>query len=146
MRLVDANVLLYAVNTATAHHGRARDWLDDALDGPDTVGFAWTVVLAFIRVATNPAIFERPLEPTQACEVVRDWLARPSAVVVEPTPRHVDVLAGLLAEAGTAGSLVADAHLAALAAEHDATVVSFDSDFARFAGVRWTRPDTDPRR
>jgi toxin-antitoxin system PIN domain toxin len=146
VRLVDANVLLYAVNPATAYHARARDWLDDALDGPHTVGFAWTVVLAFIRIATNPAIFERPLEPTQACEVVRGWLAQPSAVVVDSTSRHVDVLAGLLTEAGTAGNLVADAHLAALAVEHDATVVSFDTDFARFAGVRWAQPNSIPRR
>lgn len=140
MRLVDANVLLYAVNSSTPNHGPARQWLDDALEGPETVGFTWTVVLAFVRIATSPSIFDRPLEPTQACDVVRSWLARPSAVIVEPTLRHVDVLAGLLAEAGTAGNLVADAHLAALAAEHDATVVSFDADFARFAGVRWTRP------
>lgn len=140
MRLIDANVLLHAVNPATAHHGRARDWLDDALEGPETMGFAWTVVLAFIRIATSPAIFERPLEPSQACDVVRGWLARPSAIVVEPTPRHVDVLAGLLVEAGTAGNLVADAHLAALGVEHDAAIISFDTDFARFAGVRWARP------
>ena len=140
MRLVDANVLLYAINPATAHHERARTWLDEALEGPETVGFAWTVLLAVIRISTSPVIFERPLDAAVACDIVRGWLARPFAMVVEPTARHLDLLAGLLAEAGTAGNLVADAHLAAVAAEHDAAIVSFDADFGRFAGIRWSRP------
>jgi len=140
MQLVDANVLLYAVNPATAHHRLARAWLDRALDGEEAVGFAWIALLAFIRVATSTTIFERPLEPSVACDAVRGWLARPSAVVVEPTVRHIDILAGLLAEAGTAGNIVSDAHLAAMAVERDATVVSFDADFGRFAGLRWVRP------
>ena len=136
MRLVDANVLLYAVNEASAHHGEARSWLDAALDGREPVGFSWTVVLAFLRLATHPAVFPRPLAIDEATAVVRSWLAQPSAVLLEPTARHVDVLAGLLAEAGTAANLVNDAHLAALAIEHDAVVVSFDADFGRFRGVR----------
>jgi toxin-antitoxin system PIN domain toxin len=140
MQIVDANVLLYAVNPATANHRRARDWLDDALDGEETVGFTWIVLLAFIRLSTSATIFDRPLDASVAGDVVRGWLARPSAVVVEPTVRHLDILAGLLAEAGTAGNIVSDAHLAAIAVERDATVVSFDADFARFAGVRWKRP------
>ena len=140
MHLADANVLLYAINPSTAQHRRARDWLDDALGGTETVGFTWTVLLAFIRISTSPAIFERPLEASVACEVVRAWLSRSSAAIVEPTSRHLDVLAGLLAEAGTAGNIVPDAHLAAIAVEHGATVVSFDADFSRFAGVRWSRP------
>lgn len=145
MRLVDANVLLYAVNEASPHHEGARSWLDGALGSREPVGFAWTVLLAFVRLATHPVVFARPLSSEDAMAIVRTWLAQPSAVVVEPTSRHADVLAGLLAEAGTAGNLVNDAHLATLAIEHGATIVTFDADFGRFAGVRWQRPGSDAR-
>jgi toxin-antitoxin system PIN domain toxin len=140
LRLVDANVLLYAVNTAEPHHRQARAWLDAGLSSDETIGFSWTVVLAFVRLATHRAVFPRPLDAGRAIGVVRSWLGQPSAIIVEPTVRHLDVLAGLLAEAGTAGNLVGDAHLAALAIEHDATIVSFDADFGRFAGLRWEMP------
>jgi toxin-antitoxin system PIN domain toxin len=141
MRVVDANVLLYAVNNASEQHRRARVWLDDALGGSEPVGFAWIVLLAFIRLATHPAVFPRPLAPEQAIDHVKAWLAVGPSVVVEPTPRHVDILASLLAEAGTAGNLVSDAHLAAIALEHDAVLVSFDADIGRFAGLKRAVPD-----
>ncbi|PXY28099.1 type II toxin-antitoxin system VapC family toxin [Prauserella muralis] len=135
MKLVDANVLLYAVNSDAPQHEVARDWLDGALSGDDTVGFSWTVLLAFVRLATHPSIFARPLPPGTAFDIVDAWLGQPSAVVVEPTRRHAPLLRGLLG-AGTAGNLVNDAHLAALAIEHRAEVVSFDADFTRFADIR----------
>src|SRR3712207_5779052 len=119
MFLVDANVLIYAVNTRAPHHAAARAWLDDAIAGEETVGLAWVVILAFLRLTTHPAIFERPLEPTRATAIVRDWLEQPSVRVIDPTARHLDLLGGLLAEAGTAANLVNDAHLAVLAIEHD---------------------------
>lgn len=140
MLLVDANVLLHAVNERAREHEAARRWLTGALSGGEAVAFAWTVMLAFLRLATHPAVFPRPLSTehaTQACEI---WLGAGPAVVVEPTRRHLAVLGGLLEQAGTAGNLVGDAHLAALALEHNATVVSFDRDFARFEGLRTERP------
>ena len=140
MKLVDANVLLYAVNEDAPHHGSSRRWLDAALSGAEAIGFAWVVLLAFVRLSTNAALFPRPLSLDNAVGVVEAWLHQPSAVVLHPTPRHLSLLHGLLAPLGTAANLVNDAHLAALAVEHGAEVVSFDGDFARFPGVRWRPP------
>jgi toxin-antitoxin system PIN domain toxin len=126
--LVDANVLVYAVNRRARGHAAAREWLLRALAGQEAVGFAWTVVLAFMRLTTHPAVFARPLTPGQA------------SAVVEPTRRHLPLVRGLLEQVGTAGNLVGDAHLAALALEYGATMVSFDRDFAGFEGVAVVRP------
>lgn len=140
MLLVDANVLLHAVNRRSREHRVALRWLDGALGAGEAVAFAWTVVLAFLRLSTHPAVFPRPLQPSDAAAVAEHWLAAPPAVTVEPTGRHLALLRGLLERAGTAANLVGDAHLAALALEHGATVVSFDRDFARFEGLRLERP------
>jgi hypothetical protein len=140
LRIVDVNVLLHAVNRDSPQHETARGWLVDALAGPEAVGLAWTVLLAFVRVSTHPSVFRRPLTPDEAIGTVRAWLEYPTVSIVEPGPRHLSVLAGLLTEAGTAGNLVNDAHLAALAVESGAQLVSFDTDFARFGDVRWSRP------
>jgi uncharacterized protein len=138
--VVDANVLLYAVNRRASEHDPTRDWLARALSGQEAVAFAWTVVLAFLRLSTHPAVFPHPLSAAQSTAVVEHWIESPPAVAIEPTRRHLPLLAGLLVQAGTAGNLVGDAHLAALALEHDATIVSFDRDFARFDGLRIVRP------
>ena len=140
MQVVDANVLLYAVNERSEQHLVAKGWLDQALSGRETVGFSWIALLAFIRRATHPAVFPNPLSIEDAATIVRSWLAQPTAVVVEPTGRHVDMLEGLLSGPGTAGNLVNDAHLAAIAMGHGADIVSFDADFARFDGIRWIEP------
>lgn len=135
MKLVDANVLLHAVNESSLQHASARRWLDEALSGAEAVGFAWVALLAFLRLSTRSGVFPRPLPPGVASETVRAWLAQPPAAVVHPTSRHLTVLSGLLESTGTGGNLVNDAHLAALALEHDAGIVSFDRDFERFSGV-----------
>ncbi len=142
MKIVDANVLLYAVNSAAEHHTPSRRWLDGALSGGDTVGLAWVALLAFLRLATKHCLFPSPLRPDEAMAQVTDWCSAPGAVVVNPTPRHGDVLSGLLAKVGAGGNLVNDAHLAALAVEHRASIVSYDSDFGRFEGPRWANPDS----
>lgn len=137
---MDANVLLHAVNERAPEYRAATDWLRGALNDQEAVGFPWTVVLAFWRLSTHSAVFPRPLRPAQAAEILERWLDSGPAVVVEPTRRHLPLLRGLLEQAGTGGNLVGDAHLAALALEHGATVVSFDRDFARFEGVAQLRP------
>lgn len=145
MLLVDANVLLHAVNERAPEHPAARDWLREALGGSEAVAFAWTVLLAFLRLSTHPAVFPRPIDASQATEVLERWLASPVAITLEPTRQHLPLVRGLLERAGTAGNLVGDAHLAALALEHGATVVSFDRDFARFEGLALQRPTATRR-
>ena len=114
MNLVDANVLLSAVNRSDPRHERARDWLDAELSGGTTVGFAWIVLLAFLRLSTRVGLFPRPLATADALDIVRAWLAQPPAVVVQETSNHLEVLADLLGPIGVGGNLATDAHLAAL--------------------------------
>lgn len=142
MKIVDANVLLYAVNSASTHHEASRQWLDGALSGADDVGLAWVPILAFVRLSTKIGLFPSPLPPSDAMRQVVEWTTAPGARTIGPTARHADVLHNLLAQSGTGGNLVNDAHLAALALEHRASIVSYDSDFSRFDGVRWVTPDT----
>jgi toxin-antitoxin system PIN domain toxin len=140
VKLVDANVLLYAVNVSDSRHQVSRRWLDGVLNGADTAAFSWPVLLAFMRLSTKHGVFPTPLSVEQALTQVRAWLGEPTSILVEPTGRHLDILAGLLSALATGGNIVSDAHLAALAVEHGATVVTFDSDFGRFPGVRWALP------
>jgi uncharacterized protein len=140
--VIDANVLLYAVDTASTHHQRSLAWLERALGGAEAVAFAWVVLLAFIRIGTSPTILPNAMSVDEATGQVQTWLGAAAAVVVEPTTRHADLLRGLLVETGAAGNLTTDAHLAALAIEHGADIVSFDRDFARFPGIRHRLPDS----
>lgn len=140
MKLVDANVLLYAVDSRSPHHEVAKPWLEEQLSGSETFAFAWAVLLAFIRLATNPRVFENPLSGEEALDLVDSWLAQPNVTVLHPTDRHSQLLRELLAPLGTAGNLTSDAHLATLAIEHGAELCSADADFSRFAGVQWTNP------
>jgi toxin-antitoxin system PIN domain toxin len=140
VKLVDLNVLLYAVNRDTAHHRVAKRWLEQALSGDETIGIPWVVLLGFLRIATSRRVFPSPLEPEQAIAIVDGWLARPNVTPVGPGEAHWGTLRGVLAQVGTAGNLTTDAHVAALALEVGAEVCSTDADFARSAGVRWVNP------
>lgn len=140
MTLSDVNLLIYAYDTSSPHHERARSWLEARLSGVETVGFAWATLLAFVRLVTNPRVFESPFRIDEALDVVDAWLGAPCATVLHPGPRHAVLLRQLLEPLGTAGNLTTDAHLAALALEHDATLYSADADFRRFPGLRWSNP------
>lgn len=138
--LVDANVLLYARSRRFPQHDAARDWVDAALNGPTRVGLPWQSLNAFLRVSTNPRLFEAPLTPDQACDQLVRWLAAPAAWVPGPTERHVEIFTDLLRRHRVTGPLVTDAALATLAIEHGLVVVSTDADFARFTEIRWENP------
>jgi len=140
VKVVDANLLLYAVDEASPHHEIAKPWLEQRLSGSETFAFAWAVLLAFIRLGTNPRVFETPLTLEEAFDLVDSWLEQPCATVVHPSDRHNQLLRELLAPFGTAGNLTSDAHLAALSVEHGAELCSADADFARFPRVRWVNP------
>jgi uncharacterized protein len=140
MILVDANLLIYAVNQDAPLHRKAKAWLESAFSGPETVGISWNVLLAFLRLTTRQGLFRRPLPVEAAFDVVRAWLDQPSSYVVHPGPRHLEILRELLLPMGAGGNLTSDAHLAALAIEHGAQLCSSDADFARFPGLKWRNP------
>lgn len=140
MKLLDANLLLYAVNKDAPLHRRARAWLEGVLSGGESVAFSWNVILAFLRLTTRPGLFQHPLPAQRAFEVVAAWLEQPPATVIHPGPKHLAILRSLLAPLGTGGNLTSDAHLAALALEHGAELCSCDADFARFPGLKWRNP------
>ena len=138
--LVDANVLLYAVDENSAFHDAARGWLEDALNGPRRVGIPWSSYLAFVRIATHPRALREPLPPIAAWEFVEDWLDAPATWVPAPGPGHRQLLGRLVRDLDLRGNLVSDAVLAALCLEHGLAIVSADSDFARFTELTWVNP------
>lgn len=140
MILVDANLLLYAYNPRAEQHEKSRIWLEAALSGPEFVRFAWLTLWAFLRIATSPRVFERPLSAAEAAAAISSWLDQTAAGVVEPGARHWDILRGLVREGQTTGALVMDAVLAAIAIEHGATLCTTDRDFSRFANLKWSNP------
>ena len=140
MKVVDVNVLLYAVNEDTDRHTILRRWWEEALNGDESVGLAWIVLSGFLRIATNPKVYPQPLPTDKALAKVDAWLSAGTVSVIVEKPNHWRVLRGLLADAGTAGNLTTDAHLAAIAITHEATLVSCDGDFARFRDLRWENP------
>jgi toxin-antitoxin system PIN domain toxin len=140
MKLIDLNVLMYAVNSAAPLHKKVLTWWEEALSGDEPVALCWAVLIGFVRIATRPGIFPRPLTVDDACARVDRWLAWPVVQVIGETETHWSLLKRLLAEVGSAGNLTTDAHLAALALSHGATLVSCDRDFARFSGLRCENP------
>jgi toxin-antitoxin system PIN domain toxin len=138
--MVDANLLVYAYVQSSAQHEAAHTWLDAALNGDTRVGLPWQSLVAFLRLVTNPRVFERPATTERAWRVVKAWLDCENVWTPQPTERHGDTLARLLALPGVQANLVHDADLAALALEHGLTLCTTDGDFARFPGLRWQNP------
>ena len=143
MILVDANLLLYAEDSTSARHDAAREWWDAQLSSTEPVGLCWPVLLAFIRIATNPRLLKHPLSATEAIKRVQSWFAQPCVRVVQPTQNHWGILQEMLQKGQATANLVSDAHLAALAIEHNCVLHSTDLDFARFPGLKWKNPIGD---
>ena len=140
MILVDANLLVYAHVSSFRQHEPARDWLGTRLNGSTKVGLPWSSLTAFLRLVTNPRVFDRPESTTSAWRQVGDWLDCETVWIPQPTERHRDMLAAMLQAPGVRGNLIQDAHLASLALEHGLMLCSNDGDFSRFPGLRWENP------
>jgi toxin-antitoxin system PIN domain toxin len=138
--LIDANLLLYAVDERAAQHDAAVDWLSAQLNGPRRVALPWQSLATFLRIATHQRAFPRPLAPAAAFDIVTSWLSAPVAWIPEPGPEYARILGQLVVTYDVRGNLVSDAMLAALAIEHGITLYSTDTDFARFKGLRWENP------
>ena len=140
MIVPDVNLLIYAHNDMAPHHDAARGWWESLLRGSERTGLPWIVVCGFLRLTTQRGFYERPLTPEQATDTVSDWFAVPSVMPLNPGGQHLAIFRRLLVEAGVGGNLVTDAHIAALAIEHQAELHSNDGDFVRFNGLRWRNP------
>ncbi|MEM6730199.1 MAG: type II toxin-antitoxin system VapC family toxin [Myxococcota bacterium] len=140
MIVVDLNLLLYSINEDAPDHDRARKWWEGLVNGEQAVGLAWMVVVGFLRVSTHPRVLPRPIDHTVALSLVDEWLSRPQVQPIHPTARHWRILQELLKPLSVAGNLTSDAHLAALAIEHGASLHSADNDFARFPRLNWVNP------
>jgi toxin-antitoxin system PIN domain toxin len=138
--LIDANLLLYAYDTESPQHDRARAWLTEVLSGGEEVRIPLTTALAFLRIGTNAAVFHRPLDPARALAIVESWFEREGVALALPTDQHWRTL-GTSVESGQArGPLMSDAHLAALTIEHGGVLMTTDRDFARFEGLKFSNP------
>jgi toxin-antitoxin system PIN domain toxin len=138
--LVDANLLLFAVDELSPWHRAASRWLTSVLNGPRRVGLPWQSLGAFLRISTHPRASDHPLSPAVAWSHIEAWLAASAAWIPHPSERHAEVLGSLITTYRLTGNLIADAQLAALAIEHGVAICSADTDFARFREVRWENP------
>jgi uncharacterized protein len=141
--LVDANLLLFSVDTRSPYHDRAAAWFTDLMNGDRRVGLPWESLSAFVRIATHPRATRSPLSSADAWQFVEAWLQAPIAWVPLPTAEHASVFGRLVLKHRLSGNLVPDGHLAALAIEHGLELASADTDFARFTELRWVNPLAD---
>lgn len=136
----DINILVYAHDESSKDHAAARQWWEDQLNGSHLISLSWVVVLGFIRLLTNPRIFNNPYAPQEILVVVGSWMDQPHVRMVHPPHTHFQCLAGLIEHIGTAGNLTTDAHLAAIAIERGLELQTTDADFTRFPGLKWKNP------
>ena len=140
MTVLDVNLLLYAYNSDVPQQSAAARWLADLLESGEIIALPWITVWAFIRICTNPRIWKSPRPVKEAFAIIDKWLAQPGVILLQPGPRHREILEQLVEEHNATGPLVTDAVLAALAIENGASLASTDQGFSRFRGLRWINP------
>ena len=140
MIVLDANILLYAYDTTSAHHGAARNWIEQVLSGDEPVGVPWQTIAAFLRVVTNPRLPGQRFTIEEAVNVVEQWLDQPNVKPLSPADSHWSLLRQMMINGQTRGALITDAQLAALTIECGGVLHTTDRDFTRFPGLRWTNP------
>jgi toxin-antitoxin system PIN domain toxin len=138
--LPDINLLVYAYDSSSRHHETARQWWEDRLNGSKLVGLSWVAVLGFIRLLTNPRIFNDPYPPEEILAIVESWLELPHVKFIHPSDAHFSLFSSMIKEVGAAGNLTTDAHLATLALERGMILYTTDADFTRFPGLKWKNP------
>jgi toxin-antitoxin system PIN domain toxin len=138
--VVDANILIYAYDTASPVHEKSRDWLEDAFSGAEPVGLPWQSITAFLRVMTNPKLHGRQFTLKAATEIVEAWMAQSSVRILVPTDDHWIQFRRMILEGSASGPLASDAELAGLTLEYGGVLYTADRDFARFPGLRWVNP------
>ncbi len=143
MKTPDANLLIYAYDEKSEHHERAKRWLEESLSSPELFGLSWQSITAFLRISTNARVFTLPLTLAEAIEIVAEWLAQPQVKILLPTEKHWQIFSDLIFEGQAGGAMLMDAHLAALAIEHGATLATNDRDFIRFSKLKTENPLQD---
>lgn len=140
MILPDINLLVYAYNRDAAQHAAAYSWLKRSFAQSEPIALTWFTLTGFLRLCTNRRVMPRPASIEQGVEIVEEWVAQPTVHIIRAGERHWSILARMLLALRVGADLVSDAHLAALAIEHDCELCSADTDFARFPGLRWRNP------
>ncbi len=140
MILIDANILLYAEDAACEQNKIIQPWWDDLLSSDTRTCLSWEVINAFIRIATNKKIYQKPLPLAEAIARINSWLTQPNIEIVTPLTNHWEIFQTMMKSGQTTGNLITDAHLATLAITHGCTLYSTDVDFSRFSKLKWVNP------
>ena len=140
MIVLDANLLLYAYDSAFAEHTKARPWVETTFSGQEPVGLPWQTISAFIRIHTDTRLPGNRFTVDEAVQIVDQWIALPHVHLLAPGTRHWSEFRRMLTHGKVRGALTSDAQLAALTIEYGGILCSTDRDFARFPGLRWMNP------
>ena len=140
MKIIDINILIYAINRDAPSHQSIKEWFENAVKEDEIIGLPWIVILGFIRIVTNNRVMPSPLSSDSAIKLINEWLSLPGVRIVSPGRNHWEILKELFSGLGTAANLTTDAHIAAMAIENGAKLISTDNDFSRFSKLRWVNP------